>query len=171
VVLDALEASRRAASASERAGRRTAEAEAAAQRDLVKALGEESQRASADAEQLRASVARLEARTEAQRKSIKEQSRREVRRRLRVGLAAVTVLGIACVLVPELGAVPESFARILKVGGLTLAGLGVITLVFGGSLKLLTEKLEEPLVRRRERQLRGRLHLPEEEHGATGSAV
>lgn len=164
VVMNALEASRLAASEPERAARRAAEGEAQGQRDRVTTLATDVQRASGEAENLRAAVSRLEARAEAQLRSIENQGRREVRRWLRVGLVATTVLGVACILAPQIGALPHGLASALSAGGWVLATCSAITQVFGGSLKAVTDRFEEPLVQRRIQHLQSRLHLVGDAH-------
>ncbi len=163
VVIDALEASRRAASEPEREARRSAEVDAANQRERVSSLAGEAQQAADKVEELQAVVNRLEARAQAQETSIESHARRDVRRWLATGLAVVTVLGLVCVFAPSVGSLPVGVARALTIGGALVTGLGVLTLVLGGSLKVLTDRFEDPLVRRRVRRLRSRLHLTAEE--------
>ena len=165
VVMDALEASKRAASEPERAARRAAEAEAAGHRERVSELTGEAERAASEAEQLRSAVARLEEQTAAQQRSIEDRARREAKRWLRVGLGLISAFGVACVFAPRLEGIPEAAAGTLSVGGYVLAALGVITLVLGGSVKSVADRLEGPLARRRARAQRRRLHLPDGERG------
>ena len=163
VVMDALEASREAASEPERAARRAAEIEAEGHRERVSKLLGERQDAASEAEKLRAAVAKLEGRAEAQLESIERQARSDVKLRMRIGLGLATVLGVACVLLPNADGLPDVVGRPLLIGGCVLAALGVLTLVLGGSVKAVADKLEEPLARRRALSLRRRLHLQDDD--------
>lgn len=162
VVMNALETARQAASAPERRAREVAEAETERQRELAGSLADSVAAAASEAAQLREHVRALEARAERQDRSIDKQATRDVRRGTRIALVVLALVGIASVLTAQFDVVSGPVARGLRIGGLVFAVLGLVSLVFGGSLKAVFDRFEAPLVRSRARWLRRRLHLTEE---------